>query len=234
MSVRSRKIVQDVCSNFDLTFCQVWFDGTHVFATHPDHICEKKGVLQKEYIDIFVKGNEFLKRRISKYIDRGFTVEYQADAVLTLPPIVDLLLKKQKCITDDREEMMSLWLKRVMTRWLLSSDDWKQKKDGFIVPLGVRTTMDKTNQIFSPGTKLIRDGLYKEIAVFRVPDDEGYDSETVDTPKRTELAVAKYRAHAQELHHHAARGRRRHRLLGDRAEEHPAPGAGRDPDRRDS
>ena len=35
------------------------------------------------------------------------------------------------------------------------------------------------------------------------------------------------------LHHHAARGRRRHRQLGDRAEEHAAPGARRDPDRRD-
>ena len=55
MAVRSRKTVQDVCSNFDLTFCQVWFDGTNVFATHPDHIREKKGYLQGEYIDTFVQ-----------------------------------------------------------------------------------------------------------------------------------------------------------------------------------
>ena len=37
---------------------------------------------------------------------------------------------------------------------------------------------------------------------------------------------------APELHHHAARGGRRHRRLADRAEEHAAPGARRDPDRR--
>ena len=41
------------------------------------------------------------------------------------------------------------------------------------------------------------------------------------------------RARAQELHHHAARGRRGHRQLVLGAEEHAAPGARRDPDRRD-
>ena len=76
MAVRTRKTPADVCSNFDLTFCQVWFDGTTVFATHPDHIREKKGYLQGEYIDTFVKGNLFLKERIGKYKRRGFTVEY--------------------------------------------------------------------------------------------------------------------------------------------------------------
>ena len=37
----------------------------------------------------------------------------------------------------------------------------------------------------------------------------------------------------QQLHRHAARGRRRHRRLAHRAQEHAAPGARRDPDRRD-
>ncbi len=41
------------------------------------------------------------------------------------------------------------------------------------------------------------------------------------------------RAPAQELHHHAARSRHRHRRLGARAEEHAAPGARRHPDGRD-
>ena len=38
---------------------------------------------------------------------------------------------------------------------------------------------------------------------------------------------------AQELAYHPARGRGGHQFLGDGAEKHPAPGAGRDPDRRD-
>jgi twitching motility protein PilU len=49
---------------------------------------------------------------------------------------------------------------------------------------------------------------------------------TIEDPSNTCTSTS-------QLRNHAARGRRRHRFLGDRAEEHPAPGAGRDPDRRD-
>ena len=52
-------------------------------------------------------------------------------------------------------------------------------------------------------------------------------------PHHHHRGPGRVRAPAQELHDHAARGRRGHRLLGGGAEEHPAPGARRDPDRRD-
>ena len=47
MAVRNSRSPLDVVQNFDLTFCQIWYDGTNVFATHPDHIRTKKGYLQK-------------------------------------------------------------------------------------------------------------------------------------------------------------------------------------------
>ena len=52
-------------------------------------------------------------------------------------------------------------------------------------------------------------------------------------PHHHHRGPGRVRAPAQELPDHAARGRRRHRVVGGGAEEHPAPGARRDPDRRD-
>ena len=49
MSVRTKRSPLAVVNNFDLTFCQVWYDGESVFASHPDDIKTKSGKLQKEY-----------------------------------------------------------------------------------------------------------------------------------------------------------------------------------------
>ena len=51
-------------------------------------------------------------------------------------------------------------------------------------------------------------------------------------PHHHDRGPDRVRARAQELHRHAARSRRRHRELGDRAAQLAAPGARRDPDRR--
>jgi len=194
MAVRSRKTVQDVCSNFDLTFCQVWFDGTHVFATHPDHIREKKGYLQGEYIDTFVQGNTFLKDRIRKYQTRGFKITYDPSSTsIKLPVIADVLQNIHKCSKEEaREALLPIWFQRAATRWLASS---KENRNKFALPFGKSSSM--TNQVFAPGTKQVR--AYHKIDTFRVPDDEGYDSESMDSPRLTELAVAKYETTATEL-----------------------------------
>jgi len=194
MAVRSRKTVQDVCSNFDLTFCQVWFDGTNVFATHPDHIREKKGYLQGEYIDTFVQGNAFLKERIRKYQMRGFKIEYDPSTTsVKLPVIADVLEQYHKCSKEEaREALLPIWFQRAATRWLASS---KENTKKFVLPFGKTSSM--VNQVFAPGTKPVRG--YHKIDMFRVPEDEGYDSESMDVPRLTELAVAKYETTATEL-----------------------------------
>lgn len=74
MAVRKRTNPLNVVQNFDLTFCQVWYDGVDVWATHPSHITEKKGLLQGEYVPIYLTGNQFLRKRMQKYVDRGFRV----------------------------------------------------------------------------------------------------------------------------------------------------------------
>ena len=74
MAVRNKRKVLDVVQNFDLTFCQIWYDGRTVSATHPTHIKQRVGYLQKDYVPLFVKGNIFLKNRIRKYKYRGYRV----------------------------------------------------------------------------------------------------------------------------------------------------------------
>jgi hypothetical protein len=75
MGVRNRRNVLDVVQNFDLTFCQVWYDGENVWTTHPQHIQERKGFLQGDYVITFLYGNKFLKTRLMKYAERGFTIK---------------------------------------------------------------------------------------------------------------------------------------------------------------
>jgi len=74
MSIRKKSSPIQVASNFDLTFCQVWYDGKSVFATHPDHITSKKGFLQKDYIKSFYKKNLFTMNRLEKYNKKGYTI----------------------------------------------------------------------------------------------------------------------------------------------------------------
>jgi hypothetical protein len=64
----------DVVSNFDLTFCQVWFDGEKFFATHPEETRQKRGSMNPEYIPTYLRGNMFLKNRFEKYVKKGFTI----------------------------------------------------------------------------------------------------------------------------------------------------------------
>jgi hypothetical protein len=42
--VMSVEAVEPVVTNFDLTICQVWYDGDKVYATHPHHIRMKRRI----------------------------------------------------------------------------------------------------------------------------------------------------------------------------------------------
>lgn len=68
--------VRQVVTNFDLSFCQVWYDGQTVETNHERDILTKHGFLQKEYQEsLFQKFNWFIISRILKYNQRGFKVQ---------------------------------------------------------------------------------------------------------------------------------------------------------------
>jgi len=81
MAVRNSRHPTDVAKNFDLTCCQVWYDGSKVYATHPDHIRDKKGVLQGDYVELYLNGNRFLRSRVAKYkrFPRHFNITLDPD-----------------------------------------------------------------------------------------------------------------------------------------------------------
>jgi hypothetical protein len=65
----------DVVSNFDFTFCEVWFDGKEVNGTYLDDALAGRGILRKEYVRAMtIERNRFTLTRMEKYIRRGYII----------------------------------------------------------------------------------------------------------------------------------------------------------------
>lgn len=64
-----------VVSNFDLTFCEVWYDGKEIYANYPDDVLNKKGSLKPDYVESLTSGNMFIIRRMAKYKKRGYAIK---------------------------------------------------------------------------------------------------------------------------------------------------------------
>jgi len=63
--------IKSVITNFDLTFCEVWWDGKEVGGTNIHDTINKTGILRKEYEKALIEdGNMFILNRISKYNKR--------------------------------------------------------------------------------------------------------------------------------------------------------------------
>lgn len=82
--------IESVVTNFDLTFCQVWYDGKTIRATHWDDIRLKRGTLQPEYRSSYQRGNLFLISRIKKYRNRG----YDVDTVVEIDPHLTQIIEE--------------------------------------------------------------------------------------------------------------------------------------------
>jgi hypothetical protein len=87
MAVRNSRSPLDVVTNFDLTVCQVWYDGTSVKATDPEHVLNKVTYLQGDYVKTYLRGNRFLNWRLKKYTKRGFKVLGDPAILSTLSPM---------------------------------------------------------------------------------------------------------------------------------------------------
>ena len=75
-------------------------------------------------------------------------------------------------------------------------------------------------------------GAHRHRQIDFVGRDDRLSQPELDRPHHHHRGPDRVRAQARGLHHHPARSRHRHRQLGQRAEEHAAPGARRDHDRR--
>ena len=74
-----------VVQNFDLTFCEIWFDGENVYATNIDDVLNKRGTIRQEYKEALLENfNKFIIKRIKKYTARGFLIKYECEGEKTV------------------------------------------------------------------------------------------------------------------------------------------------------
>jgi hypothetical protein len=74
-----------VVQNFDLTFCEIWFDGEKIYATDIDGILNKRGTIRQEYKQALLENfNRFIIKRIIKYTKRGFLIKYDCEGEKTV------------------------------------------------------------------------------------------------------------------------------------------------------
>jgi hypothetical protein len=67
---------EQIVNDFDLTFCENWYDGRNVYITHKKAILkEEPGFLKSTYLFSYLLGkNKMSVNRVKKYIQRGFRI----------------------------------------------------------------------------------------------------------------------------------------------------------------
>ena len=107
--VRDDTKLIDVVSNFDLTFCEVWYNGIDFYANYPDDVRNKVGSLKQDYVESLVCGNTFILRRMRKYRRRGYIIEISCKKMEKNFLFQDLKLKKNEIIEGTAEERKEEW-----------------------------------------------------------------------------------------------------------------------------
>jgi hypothetical protein len=120
----------DVAGNFDLSCCQIFFNGHDVWAT--DFKEDKTCHLRAEYHKAWYAGNYFLKKRVSKYVDRGFIITLEMNNELDPQPI-RISDKNEKQISDYEEYIAIHIITYILNNILRLSWNWgdmKRSKSG--------------------------------------------------------------------------------------------------------
>lgn len=97
MVLVSGRLPKDAASSFDLTCCEVWYDPKLdvVEGTHIELTISKKAFLRKEYNIAYTRNNPFTRRRLNKYVSRGFSLTFEE-----IPPIVRNVRKKRVLLVN--------------------------------------------------------------------------------------------------------------------------------------
>jgi hypothetical protein len=134
MVVRNRRTPLQVVNNFDLSFCQTWFDGERIYASYKEDVLTKNGTLQGEYIPLYLEGNYFLRRRIDKYAARGYTIRiqdkeyasYENGLIIRKPNEPQITAPKKnfmKCFKYDDKTLLMRWVSHVLLKWTIGVRD---------------------------------------------------------------------------------------------------------------
>ncbi len=67
-----------IIQRFDLTFCQNWYDGENLWSMDKEAVYKRApGRLEDSYVPLYLDGNPVTRKRIAKYMKRGFSVQYK-------------------------------------------------------------------------------------------------------------------------------------------------------------
>lgn len=205
MSIRNKRTPLEVVNNFDLTFCQVWFDGADVYASHPDHITAKKGELRYEYCSTLLGGNRFLKKRLQKYLRRGFAVTLDekftgADGIKNI--ISKIVSPANLCDIESKDryedpEFKERWFNRIAMRFFLGKHSSYITHEKYLnIPLDNAVYHAQADTLNKDGTlinKLTKAMSCCKIGEYVIEVDDGYDSEDMDKESLKKIAVANYK-----------------------------------------
>jgi hypothetical protein len=154
----------DVVRNFDLTFCEIWYDGNTVNAVDPIGVLSKTGQLKPDYVSLLlVNFNKFTIKRMEKYKRRGFTITYSCTG-----SSYDVDFYDTKTITTPEE-----WVVYKIFNYIVTE------------------TNSISEYIRSPLILLLDDGRYRECSFYIVCESkmEVYSVANLDNMVRTVLEV---------------------------------------------
>jgi len=95
--------LENVVTNFDLTFCQVWWDGEKLNSYDIDDVRNKSGSLNPDYIQSYLEMNQFIIKRLYKYKSRGFQIKIDISGVTE-----NVITKTEKTFDNERWVLTSL------------------------------------------------------------------------------------------------------------------------------
>jgi len=183
MAVRNARSPLDVVQNFDLTFCQVWYDGKSVSATHPQDVRTKNGTLQGDYVKLLVEEhNLFLVKRIRKYKRRGYTIRYDISVFNTMPEIT--INTYTYCAKEEKDEdFYNRWITRFVLHSLLYNHYAITK--GYIDTKHDRLNQDNRGEpvqsnYLGNGYRLITDKRAPIDTMENINVGDGYDTDEYD------------------------------------------------------
>ena len=100
-----------VVTNFDLSFCETWYDGYYVKAVDAKGVLTKTGTLKKDYTDkLLLDLNRFTVKRLKKYIKKGYIISYDSEKP------INTFEKETKSILSPEE-----WVVHKLYNWIVFS-----------------------------------------------------------------------------------------------------------------
>ena len=111
--------IRDVVTNFDLSFCETWYDAQTELVLSQDvqGVLTKTGTLKQDYTDKFLLYlNNFSLQRLRKYIKKGYKISYAS-------PKTNTFYKQPENLLTPEE-----WVVYKLYNWIVFTARYDRKK----------------------------------------------------------------------------------------------------------